>query len=502
MRSLESALRQLRGQQEELRIYAQDHKAILSPARRLFPELWSEIFLWCLPEHLEHHLARRSAGDNITDVSALDAPLLLTRVCSTWREIALSAPKLWSNIAYTVCRPSASKSQLQRLKTWLSRSGITPLSVVICRSFFDANNHLDHPYLYIPDPIPPLSDDPVLQFIFSQSHRWESAEMILPASESAQALVPLMDNLPNLRRLTFGMFWNDTTAASTDSHSNVFIGAFETAPRLEDVAFVEQARLHIALPSSNALTSLSVEALMSPLDAISMLYQYTNLQTCSLNVMTTLSLPTTQLVVDDQRPVLQMRSLTLKLSGNTVCTYGSFLSRLHLPHLSELRIRSYKWVQGQIIPFLEELPPMRSLELSSPSLSAEHLVECLGLPSMRTVEELFVGQGIIFHVPFVPNEPGFANLFRSGRFLPRLEQVGWVCFGNATTGYDAAQIACMLGARMDDVGGQDERSFGRFRSFHLTLNRKWGDLGGRNVFFGFEEFQSRGVYVDVRVRRY
>ncbi|KAF9265916.1 hypothetical protein L218DRAFT_845841, partial [Marasmius fiardii PR-910] len=130
--SLEAALRQLRSKQEELRAYAQDHNAILSPARRLFPELWSEIFLWCLPEHtLQHHLARRNAGHNITDTSPSDAPLLLTRVCSSWREVALSTPKLWSNITYTVCRPSASKSQLQRLETWLSRSGATPLSVVI-----------------------------------------------------------------------------------------------------------------------------------------------------------------------------------------------------------------------------------------------------------------------------------------------------------------------------------------------------------------------------------
>ncbi|KAF8962985.1 hypothetical protein BDZ97DRAFT_1662126, partial [Flammula alnicola] len=59
------------------------YNRILSPIRRVPPEIWSEFFYHCLPTQRNPIM------------STSDAPLLLTRVCSTWRSAALSSPRLW-----------------------------------------------------------------------------------------------------------------------------------------------------------------------------------------------------------------------------------------------------------------------------------------------------------------------------------------------------------------------------------------------------------------------
>ncbi|KAJ6456617.1 hypothetical protein C8R47DRAFT_940303, partial [Mycena vitilis] len=58
--------------------------AIRDPAARLPVELWSAIFLHCLPQQRK--------PDTCT------APMLLLRVCNAWTGIALSTPALWLTI--------------------------------------------------------------------------------------------------------------------------------------------------------------------------------------------------------------------------------------------------------------------------------------------------------------------------------------------------------------------------------------------------------------------
>ncbi|KIM41518.1 hypothetical protein M413DRAFT_42372, partial [Hebeloma cylindrosporum] len=63
-----------------------DHNIILSPVRGLPPDVLQEIFFHCLPTH--HNPIIKSS----------EPPLLLTRICSSWRAIALSSPRIWSKI--------------------------------------------------------------------------------------------------------------------------------------------------------------------------------------------------------------------------------------------------------------------------------------------------------------------------------------------------------------------------------------------------------------------
>ena len=63
-----------------------DYNIILSPVRRLPLDVLHEIFFHCLPTHRNPIM------------SSSEPPVLLTRVCSSWRAIALSSPRIWSKI--------------------------------------------------------------------------------------------------------------------------------------------------------------------------------------------------------------------------------------------------------------------------------------------------------------------------------------------------------------------------------------------------------------------
>ncbi|TDL22670.1 hypothetical protein BD410DRAFT_212844 [Rickenella mellea] len=83
-------------------------------------ELLIEIFLYCLP------------ADGFPCPSRREAPLLLGRVCRTWREVTLNTPQLWAQITLSFSLIQdiwVSKSFHEiGLPEWLRRSGTCPLS--------------------------------------------------------------------------------------------------------------------------------------------------------------------------------------------------------------------------------------------------------------------------------------------------------------------------------------------------------------------------------------
>lgn len=61
--------------------------------QHFLPELLGQIFEECLPDFGDQRISRIS--------SASQAPLKLGRVCSHWRQVALSTPALWDRIDLT-----------------------------------------------------------------------------------------------------------------------------------------------------------------------------------------------------------------------------------------------------------------------------------------------------------------------------------------------------------------------------------------------------------------
>jgi hypothetical protein len=157
-----------------------DHNVILAPVRRLPLDVLHEIFFHCLATH-RNPIMKSS-----------ESPVLLTRICSSWRAIALSSPRIWSKIhipfpgdpsfstGYGIITDETTlRSRRQRysallqlrcdvVREWLSRSGTCPLSFSI---------------IYPPSQPNPKDDelpDEIFNILLSFADRWSDVDISMP----------------------------------------------------------------------------------------------------------------------------------------------------------------------------------------------------------------------------------------------------------------------------------------------------------------------------------
>jgi hypothetical protein len=118
---LTSKIDDLLQQQKRLKAFISAHEALTSPVRRLPREILQEIFLHCLP------------SDHLPILCRREAPLVLTRICRHWRDLAQSTPSIWSALRIVV--PSGHKDhrdfQLKRIERWLGYTKSVPLTLEI-----------------------------------------------------------------------------------------------------------------------------------------------------------------------------------------------------------------------------------------------------------------------------------------------------------------------------------------------------------------------------------
>ncbi|KAF8956458.1 hypothetical protein BDZ97DRAFT_2062919 [Flammula alnicola] len=90
---------------------------------QLPPEISSEIFHLCIPEHIIDIDLQYEPREN-----AISAPLILSSVCQKWRQIAQTTPKLWTSVPLRLS-PKNHSSLPQLAKEWIGRSGQLLLSI-------------------------------------------------------------------------------------------------------------------------------------------------------------------------------------------------------------------------------------------------------------------------------------------------------------------------------------------------------------------------------------
>ncbi|KAJ7727543.1 hypothetical protein DFH07DRAFT_896211 [Mycena maculata] len=152
---LDSLIRDLSAQREKTLQYIVAHKALLSPARRLPPDVMQELFLACLPTH-------RNAVMSITE-----APILLTRICSAWRALALSTPALWASLHIPLELILDYGKARRQPRTWLERSGRCPLSLSIVGA-----RTMEHWEEFESDQV-----DLVMEALAGSADRWRSLDL-------------------------------------------------------------------------------------------------------------------------------------------------------------------------------------------------------------------------------------------------------------------------------------------------------------------------------------
>ncbi|KAF7357913.1 hypothetical protein MVEN_00837700 [Mycena venus] len=110
---------ELSAQRDKIQAYIHAHKALISLPRRLPQDIVGEIFVACLP------MSRNAV------MSAQEAPLLLCRICSAWRTIALSTPRLWTSLHVPFGFVLAKESRMLAVAQWLQRSAACLISLSI-----------------------------------------------------------------------------------------------------------------------------------------------------------------------------------------------------------------------------------------------------------------------------------------------------------------------------------------------------------------------------------
>ncbi|KAJ7773582.1 hypothetical protein DFH07DRAFT_952631 [Mycena maculata] len=124
---LQARLQQLEGERVSLSHYQAQNRVIISPLRRMPPEIMGELFSLTLPSY--------GATRNYRKFSMRDSPWLLTQISARWRRISISVPSLWSRIVVRYEEPaawpvSAIETQIQRAQTlrirFLSSKDVDP----------------------------------------------------------------------------------------------------------------------------------------------------------------------------------------------------------------------------------------------------------------------------------------------------------------------------------------------------------------------------------------
>ncbi|KAF9009948.1 hypothetical protein BDQ17DRAFT_989715 [Cyathus striatus] len=209
MDQLQQRLKLLQEKRSKVNDVVERYDALTSPARRLGPDILEEIFLACLPTN--HNPC----------IIATEAPVLLTHICSSWRSIAHSTPRLWSSIhivlpnlrlardppAHTIpfMECLGHKKLTQRYEAaidWLNRSGACPLNISVYQST-GYNIGVNFPgvdrYAHISEKEKQLHIAFIIDVLISHSQRWHEIDVCL--SWQVLEAILAVRNIPVLKKL-------------------------------------------------------------------------------------------------------------------------------------------------------------------------------------------------------------------------------------------------------------------------------------------------------------
>jgi hypothetical protein len=258
---------------------------LISPLRRLPPELLSEVFI------------HRSAK-----FDSCPSPLVLSQVCRDWRKVALSTPALWSFLSLRDRRTYRDYDPIPLARIWLSRSGQTMLSISI-------------QLLYRQTAV-----EPFFELICDFSHRLKALS-VTAAPNHIFALLSTPCGFPSLE-------WLSLSANSTSVPEKA---AMIVAPKLTTLSVSDPHLYHdIGLPYSQ-LIELRIRR-TGVQKCLSLIASCPSLQSCSIDdIYATLSSPPTLIPI-----VSNIRSLSLTSLHSIKLT--DLLRKLNLPLLSEFQI--------------------------------------------------------------------------------------------------------------------------------------------------------------------
>ncbi|TFK32306.1 hypothetical protein BDQ12DRAFT_692698 [Crucibulum laeve] len=201
---IHAVLNELRTQRKEAQAYIRSQKALLAPVRRIPEEILGEIFM--------------ASGYNVEFSGMNTFVWILPLVCSRWRQVALSLPKLWSNpwidLKYIIDGNIPITYAQKLFEICINRSGSHPLHIRLTMSeSVERSVFLERFILKI----------------LSTSKRWETlligAESLAIIQETFNTIVPLpllkvltIRNRCNLPLLPFDIFSDAPSLEEVNLH--------------------------------------------------------------------------------------------------------------------------------------------------------------------------------------------------------------------------------------------------------------------------------------------
>ncbi|KAJ7268098.1 hypothetical protein B0H12DRAFT_1229746 [Mycena haematopus] len=308
---------------------------LISPIHTLPVELLAEIFQLTIRDYMSKDVFR------------------ISHVCSDWRQVAHSTPRLWTKPIQIYIRPSRSDHvYMDGLKAWLVRSA--PLTIPV--SMMLEHGRKDH---RIPDEVLVLKTAP----------RWHSLDLtrVHPAGgHTPSSLIGQLAecSLESLEELTLGSFAENINPTS-----------FTAVPRIWKLCihFCSNAPLPILVPWAQ-LTNPTLRADFPDI-ALDVLGQCPNLIRVAISTAGWNVLPEPR---QDILPLSRLHFLSLSFfgSGGHVTP---FLDRLSTPALENLYLNfrdmdmGRRWTQAHVTAFQLRAPNMTQLDLWYSSLTSDDL---------------------------------------------------------------------------------------------------------------------------------
>ena len=233
-------LDELRRKRKPLQKFIAEQNTILAPIRRLPAEILAGIFVLCM-------------NYDISSFDPMQSPLLVSRVCRGWRQVALSTQNLWSSITVTDYRSSSKMAKL-----WMSRAISAPLTIRLDSTY-------DSTYRYSSN----VGEiESVIAVLVQYCDRWQHLDVSFYRTPPS-CLSSIRHNLPSLESLRI-------------RSSTAFVNIFEVAPRLQTLLLDDwMSRIRLKIPWSQ-LTQLETQVSCST-DGLYTLKFMPNLVKCTMH---------------------------------------------------------------------------------------------------------------------------------------------------------------------------------------------------------------------------
>ncbi|KAJ7500306.1 hypothetical protein B0H11DRAFT_804904 [Mycena galericulata] len=370
---LQSLLEELAKKRDHLNHFIDSHLALVSPARRLPDDVVREIFVAALP------------SDRNAIMSEEEAPLLLSHISQSWRNLALSTPRLWTTLHIVIPAASSLQFYIPKLhqingavETWLSRSRSLPVSISFIgpRPFgvsdeeISTSKEADRSASFI-----------LIQTLVQFCTRWRS---IWFSTFDDSYLTPLAAlSINDVPKLSFvAMETMNMDSGETDWKSMLFLGT----PSLRAVClrFLDGARTSPI--NWDALARLSIHYIG---ETLAMLRHCTNLETLNLTIGQNQAYGQTHAQPCHMAHLWRLSLTNAGGSGNV-----GFLQQLSAPKLrilefqgpfdspspllslislsdglEHLRLRVFDISVGTLIEMLQKAPTLRELALAAEPVS-------------------------------------------------------------------------------------------------------------------------------------